>query len=295
MARQLNLKLLKNKLKTSVKLNYAFLMDTLFTSTEYKSFLKNTIAAEPSGGRGVRKRLADHIGCQIGYITQVLSGAAHFSQEQAEAAARFFHLTPKETEYFLLLVSHNRAGTQSLQAVYESLLNRRRHDAKLLKSRLEIDGPKRDAYHQTYYSSWQYAAVHMALSVPGLRKPGALAEKLGIPLRRVGAVLNFLVEHELARKEGTEFHPTEQALHLERKSPLISKHHSNWRLKAIQSVEESQKAMHYSGVISCSKKDLARVQEKLAKCLEECIEIVKKSPAEDLAVLNIDLFSLGRE
>lgn len=270
-------------------------MEPLFASAEYKSFLLSAIAAEPSGGRGVRKRLAQHIGCQLGYITQVLGGAAHFSQEQAEAVARFFHLSPKETEYFLLLVSHNRAGTKSLQAVYESLLSRRREEAKLLKNRLDIRSPKEKEYHQLYYSSWHYAAVHMAICIPSLRKPAELTEKLGIPVRKLAKVLALLEEHGLARKEQNEYTPTELALHLPSNSPLISKHHANWRLKAIQAVEEDRKSMHYSGVISCSRKDLERIQEKLSRCLQECVAIVKESPEEELAVLNLDLFSLLQE
>ncbi len=78
-------------------------MESVFQAKSYKAHLLEVIAAAPSEGRGLRKQLAGHIGCQVGYITQVLGGDSHFSPEQGEAAARFFHFTPKETEYFLLL------------------------------------------------------------------------------------------------------------------------------------------------------------------------------------------------
>ncbi|MGZ3693149.1 MAG: TIGR02147 family protein [Bdellovibrionota bacterium] len=270
-------------------------MESIFQAKSYKDYLLEAIAASPNAGRGLRKQLATHIGCQVGYITQILRGDSHFSPEQGESAARFFHLTPKETEYFLLLIAQNRAGTSSLKSFYDDLLARQRKDSKLLKSRLAIEGPESKRYYETYYSSWHYASVHMALHVPSLRNPQAIGTYLGISPRRVSAVLAFLVEHQLAKKDQSEFQVTDASLHLEKKSPLIAKHHSNWRIRAILSAEENAKALHYSGVITCSRSDLRKIQEKLSKCLEECIEIVKKSPAEEPAVLNIDLFSLGRE
>jgi uncharacterized protein (TIGR02147 family) len=268
-------------------------MDSVFLAKNYKDHLNDTIAARPSGGRGTRKRLATHIGCQVGYITQVLSGNAHFSPEQAESTARFFQLSPKETEYFLLLIAHNRAGTASLKSLYESLLAKRRSESKLLKSRLAIEGPDTKRYHQIYYSSWQYAAVHMAVLCEELRTAEKISRKLKIANKRTQIILNFLEESALVRKEGDRYLATDNSLHLERNSPMISKHHSNWRLRAIQSMEESPgKNLHYSGVISCSKRDLAVVQEKLSKCLEDCIALVQASPSEELAVLNMDLFPL---
>jgi uncharacterized protein (TIGR02147 family) len=269
-------------------------MDTLFTAVDYKNFLRGTIALQPAGGRGVRKRLADQLGCQMGYISQVLSGPSHLSPEQAEAAARFFHLTPKETEYFLLLVAQNRAGTASLKIVYEGQLKQRRREARQLKSRLEIDGPRAD-YQQTYYGSWHYAAVHLALDVPELRSPASLSARLGISHRKLRAVLQFLVEHGLVQKVGGEFRAAITALHLDGKSPFIARHHANWRLQAIQAMEQDLTGLHYSGLVSASRKDLARIREKLSKCLEECIAIVRGSPPERLAALNMDLFSLASE
>jgi uncharacterized protein (TIGR02147 family) len=268
-------------------------VESVFFAKSYKSFLHEAIASRPSGGRGVRKRLAAHIGCQVGYITQVLSGGAHFSPEQGEAAARFFQLSAKETEYFLLLISHNRAGTSSLRHFYEGMLGRRRQEAKLLKSRLAIEGPETKRYHQVYYSSWQYAAVHMALHCEELRTAEKISKRLKIAPKRTQAILNFLEENGLARKDGERYQVTDDSLHLERDSPMIAKHHGNWRLRAIQAIEEGgAKDLHYSGVVSCSRRDLALVQEKLAKCLEECIAIVRTSPPEELGVLNMDLFQL---
>jgi hypothetical protein len=110
---------------------------------------------------------------------------------------------------------------------------------------------------------------------------------------KVKEVLGFLVEQDLAEKAGQEFRIKKETLHLGKDSPFIAKHHANWRWKALQVLEEREDSdLHYSGVIACSGEDIEKIGEKWRKCLAETIELVKASPAEELFVLNLDVFSL---
>jgi uncharacterized protein (TIGR02147 family) len=257
--------------------------------------LLGLIASYPKAGRGLRKQLAQFIGCQEAYVTQVLSGPAHFSPEQGEAAARFFQLGGAETEFFLLLIAHNRAGTRALKGIYENQLTRLRAQAKQLGARLAAEPAARKDFRPTYYSGWQYAAVHMALQITETRTAARISQRLGIPVRRVNAILGFLEETGLAKRSGEEFLPEGSAgLHLERQSPLVVPHHTTWRMKAVQAVNDREAdSLHYSGVVTCSRADRELIQEKLSQCLEQCIQIVKDSPSEELVALNIDWFGLG--
>ena len=87
----------------------------LFEQTDYKAYLLALIATYPSKGRGIHRSMAEAIRCQVAYISHVLAGDYHFSIEQAEASARFFGLSRAESEFFVLLVSHNRSGTTELR------------------------------------------------------------------------------------------------------------------------------------------------------------------------------------
>ncbi len=81
------------------------------------------------------------------------------------------------------------------------------------------------------------------------------------------------------------------ATHLEKKSPLLVKHHTNWRLKAIQYAEQlSDQELMYSANISVSRKDFERIREELMTTIQKFIGIVKDSPAEDIAQFNLDFF-----
>ncbi|MGZ3769647.1 MAG: TIGR02147 family protein [Bdellovibrio sp.] len=266
---------------------------TIFEYYHYKKFIIDLIENSPYEGRGQRKALAESINCQVAHITHVLSGENHFSMEQAESAARFFSLTKDETQYFLLLVQHNRAGTVELRKFTDELLQELRDKNTLLKSRLKIKDTLSREDQTIYYSSWHYAAIHMALTIPELRTPERIAEKLNISAVRTLKVLEFLIQKGLATKTANQYKTEKPFLHLEKNSPLISKHHTNFRLRALQALDEERKNdLHYSLVFSINRADLPKVRESLVKSLEECASIIRPSREEELACLCIDLFSI---
>ena len=210
---------------------------SIYAYSGYKSFLIDLMETFPNGGRGQRKALADAINCQVAYITHVLSGDSHFSLEQIEAAARHFSLSKEETEFLLLILQQNRAGTAELRQFFDRLIREHRTQNNLLKERLKIKETLTREDQATYYSSWQYAAIHIALTVPKLRTVEKLTERFQIPSSRVLEILNFLCSKGLATKSLNTYNTTNPFLHLENDSPLISKHHSNWRMKTIQNLD----------------------------------------------------------
>lgn len=265
----------------------------LFAQTDYKAYLVALIATYPNEGRGVRKLLAEAIRCQVAYVSHVLAGDYHFSIEQAEAAGRFFGLSKQESEFFVLLVSQNRSGTSELKAFFDKMLDERRQQNSLLKSRVKIKETLDEITQSTYYSQWYYAAIHMMLTIPELRTRDAIADKLRLPPRKVQDVLEFLADAGIARKEGLHYLPGGTVLHLEKNSPVTARHHTNWRLAAAQSLQdEKSNDLHYSGVVTVSEKDLPKVRERIARCLEDCMDIIKPSKEEKLVGLCLDWFEL---
>lgn len=265
----------------------------IFAFQDYKAFVRHLIEARPNGGRGVRRLLAEALRCQVAYISHVLAGNYHFNGEQAEASARFFGLPKEETEYFLLLVSENRAGTAELRALYTRMLEERRTQNRQLQSRTKIHDTLGREEQATYYSHWYYAAVHMLLTIPAFRTPEAIRQRLGLSAKAVQETLKFLSRTGLARKEGNHYLPGPARLHLEANSPLIARHHANWRMAAINSLaDESAHDMHYSAVVSCSAESLPLVRARMAKCLEECMDIIKPAAEEKLVGICLDWFEV---
>lgn len=266
---------------------------SIYDYKSYRSYLLDWIAQTPAGGRGQRKLMAQAIGCQTPFITQVLNGDYHFSMEQAEACARWLSLPIEEAEFFMLLVQKERAGTKSLMLFLERQIHARREAATQLTKRLQISESLTSEDQQQYYSSWQYPAVHMAMLVPELRTLESLHKYFAIPLPRLMTILDFLTQKKLVRLKDGKYEMLKPVLHLGRDSPLLPKHHANWRLRAIEAIDTAAPGnFHYSGVVALSKDDFDWAKMKLSATLEEIIERVRGSVDEKVGCLAMDLFSL---
>jgi hypothetical protein len=97
----------------------------------------------------------------------------------------------------------------------------------------------------------------------------------------------------MCTKEGQKYRIARPLLHLDKTSPLISKHHTNWRLHAIYNQDaEKEDRIHYSSVFTVSQKDYLKVREILSNALSESLEVIKASPEEEPAVICMDLFMI---
>jgi uncharacterized protein (TIGR02147 family) len=265
----------------------------IYEYRDYKKYVIDLIRSDAPGTRGKRKELSEFIGCQVSHISNVLSGSGHFNPEQAEAASRFFGLSSQEIEFFLMLIQYNRAGTESLKKFYSQLLQERQKKSLLLKNRLEMPDSLQHEDEAIYYSSWHYAAIHVLLSIKQFQTREAIAKKLDVPLPRVDQVLEFLAKTGLCRKEGVRNLIVKPLLHLDKSSPLISKHHTNWRLKTMMALDQNNdENLHYSSVFTVSKKDFPRVREIVAEALTKALKVINPSPEEEVAAICIDLFKI---
>jgi uncharacterized protein (TIGR02147 family) len=266
---------------------------SIFEYLDYKSYLCGLISSSSQGGRGKRKEMAEAIRCQVSHVSMVLSGDGHFSQEQAESIARFFGLTSVETEYLLVLLQYNRAATKTLKSVYRNMLSSLRIKHDTLGNHLKMSNQISPIVEMTYHSSWHYAAIHVLISIKDYQTRDAISKRLKISLARCDEILQFLIANGFCIKEGIHYLPSKPLLHLEKDSPSVSKLHSNWRNRAIQSYDEiTQNNFHYSGAFSVSQKDLPKLKKILNDALSQFMSTVVASGEEEIAALCIDLFPL---
>lgn len=267
----------------------------LFEFSDYRAYILKWIESRPNGGRGAKSVIAETSRCHLAYISQVLKGNSHFSLEQAESLNALFEHGEEESIFFLLLVEFGKAGTHSLQKHFEKQIQKILNERLLLKNRFTDKKTLIPENQVIYYSHWAYCAIHMAVLNPNLRSPGEIAKYFDISITKTLEILDFLTSVGLIKKEGTDFFPGDVRIHLGNDSSMISKHHSNWRIQAIRSLErETPQELHYSGVISISKEDLPKVREALVRALETVRGIVKDSADETVYCYALDFFGLGR-
>lgn len=265
-------------------------MDQVFEFKDYKAYLAQALGTT-GAQRGIRSKLAHHLGCQVSFLSQVLNGNTHISLEHAMRISRFLQHTKDEAQYFLLLVEEGRAGTKDLKDFFkeqmETILEKRKEIRGRIKSTEVLDLEAQTKY----YSAWYYAAIHVALSIPELQTPQALSENLKLPLLKITSALEFLQGVGLAvlNKGKYEIGPTR--IHLSHASSLISNHHTNWRLQSLQSLEkEDPENLHYSSVYSLAKNDIPKIRQILVETIEKLESQILKSKEQELICINLDLF-----
>lgn len=267
----------------------------VFDYKDYKSYLETFIKSQPKAGRGVRMALAHHISCPVSHISQILNGKSHLSLEQAESVNEFLGHTQEEAQFFFLLVHLSRAGTVALKKRLNQQIQQVLEKRLILKERLGVKQSLSKEDQLVFYSSWVYGAIHVMLTIPEFQSKESIGKYLGLSLKRTAEILDFLKSVGLAvQKENGRFDIGTSRIHLGSDSPFISKLHTNWRMKAIQSLENenANDDLHYSSAISISNADIQIIKSHLIKCIEEIKLIIRDSPAEGAHSFNIDFFKL---
>jgi len=269
----------------------------IYDHANYKAYLRSRVG-EKASRKGLKSSLATAIGCQAGYLSQVLNGDAHLSLEQATLLNTFFAHSKSEAHFFLLLLQKARAGSKNLVDYFNAQINLELDQRQSLSRRMEEKRKVRilpEEAKLTYYSSWQYSAIHIALTIPSLQEPLVLAKYLDLPMSKVNAVLDFLTKYGLAELQGRKVISGSTLLHLKNDSPHIVRHHVNWRTQALTSLDrDNPNDLHYSGVVSLSEKDVRILKEKIMEQVNANIGEIRDSKEESLHVYCVDFFKVGK-
>lgn len=194
------------------------------------------------------------------------------------------------------MVLRDRAGTHTLKSNFQEQIDQILSNRLVLTKRLGQKNPLSEQDRSVFYSAWYFLAAQIGLTIPGWQTHENLAKNLGLTSKRSAEVLQFLCDAGLAKKKGSIFQPTETQIRLGKDSHHILKHHTNWRIKALEALEdETLKDLHYSAVVSLSEADVVRIKNLLLDQLKQNLEIIGASKEERLFVLNIDFFNLAKE
>ena len=257
--------------------------------SDYREFVKETVRSMPKSGRGEFIQIAKHLGIHTSTLSQVLSGVKQFTLDQACALADYFGLSDFETQYLLLLVNFERAGTPRLK----STLKKQMEQIKLSSKELSVIIPGKRTLSEeekaVFYSNWFYPGIWAVTSIPGYQTREAISQYFKLPIKIVNRVVSFLVLTGLCNEEKFLLSPGTTYIHLESDSPFIGRHHASWRQKAIERhplLSDSEIA--YSSPMSLSREDAEKVRKQIVELVSQINKIRDPSPCEALYFLNID-------
>jgi uncharacterized protein (TIGR02147 family) len=263
----------------------------IFDFDDYKIFLKNEIKKKPNNGHGVLAKLAVHLDINSTLISQILSGDKDFTLEQAKKIADYFSLEKMELDYFLLLIQIERAGDHELKTYFIQKRDLLKTESLKLSNKIATDKEMTSLEKSIFYSSKIYSSVHLFCSVDSGKTLLEIQERFELSPQQAALIVQFLLSARLIEGKNDIYKMSLKSTHLESTSPLLINHHKNWRIAAINKAENlAQDELMYTGNISLSKSDFLKIRAQLVTTIKDALQVVKDSPAEEVANINIDLF-----
>jgi len=261
---------------------------------DYKEFIRATIATAPRKGHGQLSRMAEAAQVHKTTLSQILHGNKDLSPEQALRVAQFLSLNGGDTERFVLLVLYARAGSADLQAMYRRQIETKKEERLSLANRVTRDRELGDEEKSIYYSNWIYSAVRNLTAIPGFRRRGELSRRLGVEPAYADEVIAFLLRTCLCIERNGELVPGPQMTHLSADSPIVSRHHGNWRVKAMERHPQLNRIreLAYTAPMTLSESDALKVRAMLADLVERTDEVVGPSPSEKFYCMCLDWFEV---
>jgi len=267
---------------------------SIFEFADYRVYLRQHFATFPHKGRGKFLELANRLNVHPTVVSQVFAGRREFTEEQAIEICEWLELSPIEAKYLRLLVRIKNAATEKLKKALRTESQEILRESKSLATRVRTAKELSDEERATFYSSWLYSACRLYCStLASGRTIEDIAARFGISRLKAKAVMDFLTRANLAVASGDRYQMGSQSTFVDRHSPFLPKHLANWRIKAIQTIDSlGDDELMFSGPFSLSTDDLERLRERLAELIKDVAKVVKESPSEEVACLNIDLFRL---
>lgn len=266
-------------------------MLNIYNYLDYRMFLLDWLKQQQSGGHGLKTKLAKQAGISSSMFSQVLMGNKELTLDQAVELLEMLALVTHEEDYFLQLVELSRVSNHKLKNRILKQLSEKKTKAQKLSERIQNAKELSDLEKGIYYSSWIYGAVRNLSAIDEFGSSQAIAERLQLPVGLVSKVVEFLIENNLCIQDKGRISPGVQNTYLRPESPLVNKHHQNWRVKGFDRMELKRTTdFFFTGPVTLAVEDVSKVRDLLPKFIEEITKIVGPSKSEKGYCLNLDWY-----
>lgn len=247
--------------------------------------------------RGSRSRLAKDLGFHPSYLSLVMDGTAHLSQEQVFRFTNLANISGDQTAFLLSLSSFERAGTEELKQFYKDQMKEIAKRQGSVGRRLKSERLKVRIQEEEFYSNWEYQAILGCLQIKNSSSVRHVAERLGIPVLAVESVLERLKTMGLAKCSQGQWTSLKPFVHLHGDPEISRKFHLAWRLKSLEknlvgTKQRNRNTMLFSSLITLNMNQHQKIRKAIDDMIKEVAKELEECPSEDLSVLNIDFFPL---
>lgn len=265
----------------------------LYNYESYKEFVNDWIRVQTKSGRGKYLEISKFLNIHTTLTSQIFKGSRELNHDQAFSLCDYFGFNQIETEYFLLLVSKDKAANFKLINYYSEKIQVLKLELSEMRNRIKKNITLGEEQKALFYSNWYYSAIRLSTSLDHINSKEDIANFLKLPLKTVGPIVDFLLSVSLLNKEDEKLTIGPTVTHLGPDSPLISNHHGNWRIKAMERHSElNSNEFCFSAPLTINENDVEKIKEILKGSIEQISEIVQTSENVDsLYCVNLDWFS----
>lgn len=263
----------------------------IFNFSDYRKYLKQWIEYARQTSVSNLSRLSETAGVHTTFLSHVLAEKKNLNLEQATLLSEALSHTKIEREYFFILIELDKAGSEKLRAYWKERKSSVEFERKKLTTRVGEHHELTDQQRAIFYSSWIYVAIFVATAIHDGQSLDEIADRFKLSRNQAEDYLSFLVQTGICEKQKDHYTMGKAVIYVPNNSPFVIKHHTNWRIRAMQKMDSREEAeLFFTSPMSLAKKDIEKIREVLAKAIQNSLEICKNSPAEEVVCLNIDFF-----
>lgn len=271
----------------------------IYNYTSSAKIIKNWVGEKKKSDRTFNfTSLAEGIGVQKAFISQVLTEKANLNLDQAFQIAQHLKFTEEEKEYFLLIVEKERTGLATRKEELNRKIKEFQKNFGGSKKSVQahfLNTQKSEDFMREYCLDPYHSIVHVHLTVPEhLRNPFGLAEKLGLSRERLERIFQVLqgleaIEYD-AKKRSVKI--LKERLHNMDQSQLNATQQVLFRTLSLEKMITlpKEKRMAFNVTYSADAKTFAEVQKEFHIFIQKVGELVGEAPASEVYQLNFDLF-----
>jgi uncharacterized protein (TIGR02147 family) len=264
----------------------------VFEHATYRSCLKALLAERIARNRSYSLRaMAQSLDVSHSLLSEVISGKANLSQENARRITRRIGLDSRSADYFCLLV---QLETSKDPEVRETLLERIRELNPRVK---DIHDLSVDAFRQI--ADWYHAAIlEMTFLDPPDFTPSVIARRLGIRRVEAEAALERLCRMGLLEKDSRNiYRKPSTRLRVDSPAPndALRDNYRQLLAKIDEALETQSPEERLSGgeTLAFSREALPRARRAIEDCFQTLIDLSEKTPRKkDIYHLAIHFINL---
>jgi len=268
----------------------------IFLFEDYKKYFVARIRDMPGRGKGQRKKIAQHLQIHSSFLTQIFRGSAHLSAEQAHSLGTYLGLSDIELRYFICLVQFNRASRPEFKKFLAKELDGIRKKSAEYSGATHTQAELTERDLSIFFSEWEFSAVYAALGIESCRTIDGASAYLNISQQQIRRIFEFLLSTGLAERDGEQVRMGKRRLHIPPGSPLVTRHHTNWRLQAIENAALTHRRsdFQFTFPLAIGDSDERGFREQLAKMIHQLEETLKETRPTRVVCFNIDWFDVKR-